>query len=295
MRGDPSRDFRLRRPAQSKPGWGGYARCVSAPELSVVCKSCGSEVSPYVTECPYCGARLRKRAPKLQRSEEGLEARRGRRRRPRLGRGRLEAIDVGRPYATIGVIAASALLLLVGRATGDPLSDIGGIAGPVGSEWWRYLTAPFAYIDLGYLFVVGLALVLFGPGLERRLGSVATLLLLVACGGLGMLAADAIDPINNAVLLGGGGGLGQDIGVSGGMAGGNGIALGALCAWLAIRWSETRRSIDDDFDWIGVAVAAAVLLLLPLFDDEARVIAGLAGALVGALAGLAAGALRPSD
>ena len=37
----------------------------ASPELSVVCKSCGSEVSPYVTECPYCGSRLRKRAPRI--------------------------------------------------------------------------------------------------------------------------------------------------------------------------------------------------------------------------------------
>ena len=33
----------------------------------MICKSCGSEVSPYITECPYCGNRLRKRAPKLDR------------------------------------------------------------------------------------------------------------------------------------------------------------------------------------------------------------------------------------
>ena len=37
------------------------------PELFVICKNCGSEVSPYITECPYCGNRLRKRAPKLDR------------------------------------------------------------------------------------------------------------------------------------------------------------------------------------------------------------------------------------
>ena len=36
---------------------------VSQPDLFVVCKNCGSEVSPYVTECPYCGQRVRKRAP----------------------------------------------------------------------------------------------------------------------------------------------------------------------------------------------------------------------------------------
>ena len=38
-----------------------------APDLFVVCKNCGSEVSPYITECPYCGTRLRKRAPKIER------------------------------------------------------------------------------------------------------------------------------------------------------------------------------------------------------------------------------------
>ena len=37
------------------------------PDLFVVCKQCGSEVSPYITECPYCGSRLRSRAPKLPR------------------------------------------------------------------------------------------------------------------------------------------------------------------------------------------------------------------------------------
>ena len=46
------------------------------PELFVVCKSCGSEVSPYITECPYCGARLRKRAPKIERDRPVKPSRR---------------------------------------------------------------------------------------------------------------------------------------------------------------------------------------------------------------------------
>jgi membrane associated rhomboid family serine protease len=253
---------------------------VSAPELSVVCKSCGSEVSPYVTECPYCGARLRKRAPKLQRRGEGLEARtRRRRRRLRLGR-RLEGLAAVRPYATIAVLAASAAIILVQRATDKPLIDLGAIAGPVGSDWWRYLTAPFVYTDIGYLFVVGLALVLFAPGLERRLGSVATLLLLIACGALGMLAADGVKTVAGEFLS---------------ASGGNGIAFGALGAWFAIRFSETREAIDEDFDLVGVAVATAVLLLLPAFENQANVFAGLAGAIVGLLAGVAAAAVRPTE
>ena len=40
---------------------------MAQPDLFVVCKNCGSEVSPYITECPYCGTRLRKRAPKIER------------------------------------------------------------------------------------------------------------------------------------------------------------------------------------------------------------------------------------
>ncbi len=264
---------------------------MSAPELSVVCKSCGSEVSPYVTECPYCGARLRKRAPKLQRRGENLEARTRRRRRPRFGRPRLEGLGTDRPYATIAVVAASAATLLVQRATDDSLGQMGAIAGPVGSDWWRYLTAPFVYIDIGYLFVVAIALVLFAPGLERRLGTVATLVLLIACGALGMLLADAVDPVQAVTISGGQ----LKIDLSAGIAGGNGIALGALAAWFALRYSETRNAIDEDFDWIGVAVAAAVLLLLPAFDNEANVFAGLGGALVGGLAGLAAAVARPQE
>jgi membrane associated rhomboid family serine protease len=254
---------------------------VSSPELSVVCKSCGSEVSPYVTECPYCGARLRKRAPKLQRRGEGLEARKPRRRRRlRFGRGRLATLEGARPYATIAVILASAGLVLVQRATDKSQFDLGAIAGPVGSDWWRYLSAPFVYMDIGYLFVIGVALALFGPPLERRLGSIATLLLLIGCGALGMLAADGLYAARNDLLF---------------AAGGNGMALGALTAWLTIRYAETRHAVDDDFDLIGVAAAAAVLLLLPAFESDANVFAGLAGGVVGGLAGLAAGALRPAE
>ena len=255
---------------------------MSSPELSVVCKSCGSEVSPYVTECPYCGARLRKRAPKLERRGDAFEPKpsRRRRRRPRFGRGRLAVLDAVRPYATIAVIGASSVVVLVQRATDRPLVDFGAIAAPVESEWWRYLTAPFAYLDIGYLFAIAIALVLFAPGLERRLGSVSTLLLLLACGSLGMLAADAVETATDNVLL---------------AAGGNGMALGAVAAWFALRQAEARNAIDEDFDLIGVAVVVAALLCLSLFEDSANLYAAIGGGLVGGFAGVAAAALRPAD
>jgi len=258
---------------------------MSETELSVICKNCGSEVSPYVTECPYCGARLRKRAPKLERRGDGLEA------KPRRGAGsRLRRLkprrrgdgsgQVGRPYATLAAILASAALLLIQKASGDPLSTFGGLVVPFEDEWWRLLTAPFAYVDVGYLFVVAVGLAIFAVGLERRLGTAPTAILLLACGSLGMLAASGVANAQGDLAV---------------IGGGNGMALGALAAWFALRRSEARGAIDQDYDTVGVAVAAAVLLALPIFESTADVFAGLAGALVGGVAGIAASVLRPPE
>lgn len=264
------------------PEPGGYPRStVSETELSVVCKNCGSEVSPYVTECPYCGARLRKRAPKLERRGDALEAKLRRRRGRFLRRrARERAPRGGRPYATLAAILGSAVLLLVQTASGDPLGTFGGLVVPLEGEWWRCLTAPFAYTDVGYLFVVAVGLAIFSVSLERRLGSLPTAVLLLASGALGMLAASGVAEAQGEIEV---------------IAGGNGVALGALAAWFAIRRAEARHAIDQDYDAIGVVVAAAVLLALPIFDSTADVFAGLVGGAVGGLAGLAAAALRPAD
>lgn len=255
---------------------------MSETELSVICKNCGSEVSPYVTECPYCGARLRKRAPKLERRGDGLEPKPGRAGPRSIFRVRLPrraGAGSERPYATIAAIAAPAALLLVGRAGGVELADLGALVAPLeGGEWWRLLTAPFVYSDVGYLFVVALATAIFAGGVERRLGAVATVVLLLGCGALGMLAASGVAAARDEVDL---------------IAGGNGVALGAVAAWFALRRAEARGAIDQDYDPIAVAVAAAVLLALPVFESTADVFAGLAGGVVGGLSGLAAARLRP--
>lgn len=254
---------------------------MSETELSVICKNCGSEVSPYVTECPYCGARLRKRAPKLERRGDGLEPRPRRRsshrrllrRRP----GRATASTTFRPYATMAAILGPAVVILLQKATGSTLDTYGGIVVPFADEWWRFLTAPFAYVDLGYLFVVAVGLAIFATGIERRLGTAPTAVLLVACASLGMLVATGIAKAQGGVEV---------------IAGGNGMALGALAAWFAIRRAESHGAIDQDYDAIGVLIAAAVLLALPIFDSSADVFAGLVGGAVGGLAGLAASALH---
>jgi membrane associated rhomboid family serine protease len=248
-------------------------------------------VSPYVTECPYCGTRLRKRAPKLERKEGGeLQARETRadrrrrkaaeRRERRAERGLPQVAVAGRPYATIAAIAVPAVLLVVERATNLGVTDFGAIVGPVGSEWWRYLAAPWVFDDLGYLFVVAVALAIFMPAVEQRVGAVPVLLLAIACGSLGMLAADGIELA-----------FGDSRPVA---AGGNGVALGILAAWWVLRDVEGRQNRTVEYDRVAVAVAAAVLLLLPAVDDLANVWAGLAGALVGAACGLSAALGRRS-
>jgi membrane associated rhomboid family serine protease len=254
---------------------------MSETELSVICKNCGSEVSPYVTECPYCGARLRKRAPKLERRDGALEAQRPRRRRPRLlRRRRAEPGAVPRPYVTLAVILGSAVLLLIQQATGNEISSFGGLLIPLEGQWWRYLTAPFAYVNVGYLFVVAVGLAIFGVGVERRLGSGPTAVLLLACGALGMLAAGGVASAQGEFAV---------------IAGGNGMALGAVAAWFAIRRAEAQGAIDEEYDLIGVAVAAAVLIALPLFVPTADFVACLVGGAVGGLAGLATSAFHSSD
>jgi membrane associated rhomboid family serine protease len=254
---------------------------MSETELSVICKNCGSEVSPYVTECPYCGTRLRKRAPKLERRDGALEAQRPRRRwgRPRR-RPKSEAPTPFRPYATLAAILGPAVLLLIQQASGHSISSFGGLAIPLDDAWWRLFTAPFAYVNVGYLFVVALALAIFATGVERRLGTLPTAVLLIACGALGMLAASGFANAQDEFAV---------------IAGGNGVALGTVAAWFTLRRAEARGSIADEYDMVGVVVAASVLIVLPLFVTSANLVAGLVGGVVGALAGMLAAAVRPAE
>lgn len=246
-----------------------------APELSVVCQSCGSEVSSFVTECPYCGHRLRKRAPRLQREGDEIRVRESRRDRRRRLRGerrpeRQPSVD-GRPLATIAILAAAAVLLVLSRAVPLTSYEVGAIVGPVGGDLWRYVTAPFVYEDMGSFFVIALAIGIFGSAVERRLGTLATATLILATGTLGMLAADAASAA----------GL-DDFLVA---MGGNGVALGLLGAWLMLWRGEAREGQSEPLDAIGVTVVAAVLLLLPVVDIGSDPIAGLVGGIVGLLMG----------
>src|SRR5579863_4209293 len=163
------------------------------PDLFVICRSCGSEVSPYITECPYCGNRLRKRAPKLDRHGRVTEKRRRRPPAPalpRLRRGEIPGIrGESHPYATGGLVLAGMVGYLVLR-TGQVSIDDVAITTKPGNHWWRLITAPFVYDNLGFALVCLGAIAIYGWLLERRHGPLPVLALF-AIGGIGGTAATA--------------------------------------------------------------------------------------------------------
>jgi membrane associated rhomboid family serine protease len=252
---------------------------VSQPDLFVVCKNCGSEVSPYVTECPYCGQRVRKRAPKIDRST-GEATQKRRRRTKKLPRLRADEIagiaPETRPYATAGLIVVCVIAMLVYAA--DPKLDMGYlfVKTSFGTEAWRWFVTPFLHADqLGYAFVALVAAGLFGTLVERRFGAVSVVLIFVLSGAAGAALAAALEtpPLLSDVP-------GWPV------FGANGAALGLLCAWLVDDLLARRRGDDRENDLLGVYIIAAVLVLLSLTTEEANIAAAVGGALAGSVIGL---------
>lgn len=250
---------------------------MSQPDLFVVCRNCGSEVSPYVTECPYCGQRVRKRAPKLDRSGGEAQPKR-KRRRPTLPRLRPEEIagiaPDTRPYATVTLIFLCLLSVLLYQA--DPTLDLGYVSVPDFDHVWRFFAAPFLFTDqVGYAFVALVAVGIFGMLLERRFGVLPVVAVFVLSGAAGMALTALVQTpplFTNADQF--------DV------YGANGAALGLLCAWLVDDRMAARRSDERDNDLLGVYVIAIALVLLSLAEEAANIGAAVGGALAGALLGL---------
>ena len=268
------------------------------PDLFVVCKNCQAEVSPYVTECPYCGTRLRKRAPKIERpdappakpSRRGLrgaggtgkaklrpKAKTKRAAPPRLGRlrsGEIPGIrgdEHGKPWATIVLVALSfGVWLSLAFYTSSELA-----LKALSSDPWLYLTASLVNDGTAAQFAVVVGLGLYGWLFERSHGPIATVLLFLLCGPGALAIAVAIDP-GTFVF------------------GTNGAALGFLCAWaVPVMLARGRSDEDDDADMLGTLVIAAVLLLVPVLS-QGSALAGIIGGLLGALVGLAYATVRPA-
>jgi membrane associated rhomboid family serine protease len=248
---------------------------VSEPDLFVVCKNCSSEVSPYVTECPYCGQRVRKRAPKIERGGDVDGPRRRRPRAPtlpRLRRGEIPGIAAEtRPYAT-GILILACIGVSIAHATGQvSFAQLGAITSDH-HAWWRVAASPFIFDNAGTEFVTLVAVAIFGMHLERRFGAamvVATFLISGAAGAALSIAVHHYPAITA-----------------------NGAALGLLCAWLVDDRLALRRGDDRGNDMIGVWVIGVLLLLIPVADTDASFFAGIGGAAVGAVIGATLSPLR---
>jgi membrane associated rhomboid family serine protease len=239
------------------------------PELFVVCKSCGSEVSPYITECPYCGSRLRKRAPKLDRDGRVTERRRRRppASLPRLRRGEMPGIRPdSRPYVTIVLVVAGLVGCLLWRTGVVHIGQIAVFEKP-GNHWWRLITSTFVYSNTGYAFVSLGAIGVFGWLVERRHGPLPVIAL-YAIGAVGGTAAAAA-AYSMPVALGA-----------------NGAALALVIAWAIPDLLSLRGHEDIDGDLLGALAIAIVVALMPLVVHESAWIADGVGVLGGVAIGL---------
>jgi membrane associated rhomboid family serine protease len=258
-------------------------------DLFIVCKHCGSEVSPYITECPYCGHRLRRRAPKLPSATGPSPERSG-----LLGRlvarspgdsparerssARLSSLasagGVGRPYATLVLVAASCViwvLLRAGYVAGGKLV----VVGPLHGDWWKLLSSGFAYLNGWYAFFALIVIAVFGWLLERRHGPIVVLALFLGASATGALAAEAVYPL--AIVVGG-----------------NAGALALLAAWAAPDLRAARVGDYYEGDLLGAGAFAALILAMPWARFEASWLAGVVGAVVGLVFGLGLARLEHS-
>jgi membrane associated rhomboid family serine protease len=259
----------------------------SGADLFVVCKQCGSEVSPYITECPYCGHRLRRRAPDLPREKAAGSLRRLRLPRIRkpsppgstpgllrersarraAGTRRVDTHAGARPYATIGLVAISCASWVAFHARPELYFHM-AIVGPINGEWWKLFTSEFAYVYGLYAFVAIVTVAIFGWLLERRHGPVVVLALFFGAGVAGALVASAV----YAVPV---------------VSGGNGAALALLAAWAAPDLKAARAGSYYEGDLLGAAAIAALLLAIPfaLAFSEASWLAGVTGGVLGLVLG----------
>jgi Rhomboid family len=241
-------------------------------DLFVVCKNCGSEVSPYITECPYCGTRLRKRAPKLDRDQRPAERRSRRPPSPLLSRLRRDEIPGIRgerhAYATAALVGLGFAGALIWRTTLVSSANL-VIVGRDWSHWWRIASAAFIYNNTGYAFITLAAVALYGWLLERRHGPVVVVAVfaLGAFGGLAATMAAYSFPITT---------------------GGTGGALALIVAWAIPDLRSLRAGHEIEGDVIGTAAIATAVALMPLAVDygSSWVAVG-----VGLLAGLLSGSL----
>ena len=252
----------------------------AAPTSSSSARSCGSEVSPYITECPYCGTRLRKRAPKLERGgvPQGAEgARAAGRTLRRLQPGEIPGIRADRrPYATIALVLAS-ILGLAGRPhQAGPAGRVDLVARRRRDR--RVLARGHHAVRLRHDRLRGrrarrdrpVRLAARAP--PRRVGAAA------ACSSSAARAASCARRRGRR----------RRHRARRQRRRARRCSPRGRCATC----SAAAAASEDDGDLLGVLAIAAVLVLLPLATEEASALAGLGGGVIGVILGAVLARLR---
>jgi membrane associated rhomboid family serine protease/predicted RNA-binding Zn-ribbon protein involved in translation (DUF1610 family) len=279
-------------------------------ELFTVCSSCGQQVSTFVTECPYCGTRLQKRAPRLDRKDGDLEAllrlptyepdRPGRdgdsgdddnvvplKPKRRSVRDRIPKAAATKPrkaprqkkqssyYATEGKAYATfaiVLLALIGLPV-EAILVINDLALFDGSPIWRSVTAALTFGNTWNALAVLTTFGVFGWLWERRAGLVGSLVVVVAflAAGVGGLLLDrALSSDSTALFYG---------------AAGPAIALAT--AWIVCELRARRANEALDGDVMGATVLLVVPIATTILTADAVPVSIALGLALGAAMGLA--------
>jgi membrane associated rhomboid family serine protease len=285
-----------------------------AAELFTVCGSCGQQVSTFVTECPYCGNRLRKRAPKLDRKDGDLEALFAQlesdedaplhsptpppkkpwtarfRRAPKEGatatakprpaaprrplRLATSRPAETRPWVTIAIVLISLIGLPVTVAIGQEQVWLAGTLD--GGSAWRLLTSSLTYVGTWHALGVLTCLGVFGWLWERRLERLGWLVVLgtFLVAGVGGLALASLVDANEV------------------QTGAVGAASALAAAWIVAELRARRRNESIDGDLLGASVLLAVAVLVSAVTPAGAPIAAAWGLVVGVALGFGLSAAR---
>jgi rhomboid protease GluP len=171
-----------------------------------------------------------------------------------------------------GILGAMIAMFLVELARGAVannagLLDLGALpdSGQIHHEYWRLITFGFVHWDLQHLLLNTLLLLLLGPIVERRAGTMELLIIFLSASvasGLGILVKHQIWPAE-----------GVSLGASGGMFG----LLGAALVLVFRRPSPSRLRT--------VLMAALVLGLIYSFLPGVSMIGHIVGLIIGTTMG----------
>jgi membrane associated rhomboid family serine protease len=183
-------------------------------------------------------------------------------------------LDRSRPVATLGLIAANALVFLVGAALAarqdvltayletpltarvqqgadlqadairHQLGSLNRLDVLVENEWWRLLTTCFVHIGFIHILMNMYALYVLGPLLERMWGPARFLLLYLIAGLAGSCAALIFSPAPGVA------------GASGAICG----ILGAMAAWVYLNRPYLPRDLSGS--WMRGIVTNVILIVL---------------------------------